>query len=78
MCDIHLKPNLLGAGKHLVLYDDGDREWLSFQSERVTRLKDESAPPQEEPEAMVEDAPGDEEVCLLSHTVSTFTILAHA
>ena len=66
VCDIHLKPELLGAGKHLVLYDDGDREWLSFQSERVTWLKDEPAPPKEEPEAMLEDAPGDEEVCLLN------------
>lgn len=46
-----------------MLYDDGDREWLSFQSERVTWYKDEVAPPKEEPEAMDEDASGDAEVC---------------
>ncbi len=41
-----------------MLYDDGDKEWLSFQSERVTWLKNEP-PPAAEPieEAMEEDAP---------------------
>ena len=58
------------AGKHLVLYDDGDQEWLSFQSERVTWLKNEPPPVAEPDEAPMEEDAAEDQVRTCSASTS--------
>jgi hypothetical protein len=42
------------AGKHLVLYDDGDQEWLCLKAERIDWSQNEGRDPKED--AADEDA----------------------